>query len=155
LSGGVAASAAAGVTLIPQAKTLSHQVAVPTFVISNKESMAGSLTSSQQAELLPMNAKASGEFGGAKLLVENRSVSISLKQLQLQQSSSNGSTFGVSAKAPFQSTVKGGLILLFDPTVSAVSNGTDQELCMEMKRASLAKYRNAVLESWKRQVETM
>jgi hypothetical protein len=135
-----------GVTLIPQAKTMSHQVAVPTFVNANKESVGVSMSSSTSAtggvasassilkpiESLSGNIKAAGEASA---------VSMSLKQQS-----------GGAMKAPFQSTIKGGLTLLFDPTVSAVNNdGNDQDVTMEMKRASLFKYRNVVLESWKRQ----
>eukprot|EP00557_Chaetoceros_sp_GSL56_P008687 CAMPEP_0176496526 /NCGR_PEP_ID=MMETSP0200_2-20121128/11239_1 /TAXON_ID=947934 /ORGANISM="Chaetoceros sp., Strain GSL56" /LENGTH=405 /DNA_ID=CAMNT_0017894481 /DNA_START=141 /DNA_END=1358 /DNA_ORIENTATION=- len=161
LGAGSRVGVGAGVTLIPQAKTMSHQLAVPTFVISNnnnnnnsnsKESSVGvSLSSTatttatsaalKPPEALSGNVQTVGEVGGH----DNRTVSMSLMKQQ-------PSDVTAAKRAPYQSTIKGGQILLFDPTVPSVRNdGDDYDLSMEMKRASLLKYRNVVLESLKRQ----
>lgn len=132
------------VTLIPQAKTLNHQLAVPTSV-NAKDSVSGET----------LSAGASLPLQGASVAETNRSVSIAWKQQSsaVVNATSTVTTLGGNAAArvsPFQSSIKGGLTLLYDPTV--VSDGDDQDISVEMKRASLKKYQSLVLESWKRQV---
>lgn len=158
-----------GVTLIPQAKSMSHQLAVPTFVNANKESSVGvglSLSSTSSATAgASANASATAASSSSsswkkpmesvsgtnvKATGEMSTLSMSLKQQQPPSGS------GTLKAAPFQSTIKGGLTLLFDPTVSSATNDrNDQDITMEMKRACLRKYRDVVLESWKRQGKTV
>lgn len=109
--------------LIPQAQLIPTAAPVASSLLTNTVSPGNALSSS-----LPQN-------GGGPTNPSAPAVSLSLNQPGASTSSSDGPS---SASKP-KKTLKGGLTLVYDP------DGDDgEELSMEERRASLARYQKSL-----------
>jgi hypothetical protein len=121
-----------GVTLIPQAKSLSSQVAVPS-VISKDQQPVGTGNGTGAGTGIGANASTNGNSSTKAPL------SLSLeKKGKAPPTSSTG----------FRKKIKGGLTLLYDTE----ADGDGKIISMEMRRASLDKYQQILKECHKKRL---
>lgn len=138
-----------GVMLIPQAKTLSHQVAVPTVIKKDVNMAMNNIGMSMGTGI---NIGASGNGNGSTVGTASSSLtqrigagSISLTLDKKRHVNGVGGSNGSSGKEfkTFQKSIKGGLSLMYDDEADG-----DGVVTMEMRRAKLEKYREVLEQCW-------
>lgn len=140
----------AGVMLIPQAKSLSSAVAVPSVISKDGDSSNQNLSSNGDGKGGGVDGSGTGAGAGAgQSEAAKTPLSLSLDPKEKSKKSSgtdttakettpngNGTSTGTGTTS-YRKKIKGGFTLLYDP--EADGNGT--VVTMEMRRAKLSKYR--------------
>ncbi len=125
-----------GVTLIPQAKTLSTQVAVPSVISKDQDNTSISATNGLSADNAIENA-ALGNGG----ITAKAPLSLSLEKKEKTAKAQLSNT-------GYRKKIKGGFTLLYDTE----ADGEGAVVTMEMRRAKLSKYQEILKASYKRRM---
>lgn len=153
------------VTLIPQAKSLSSEVAVPSVIQKDSASTGAAASGSGSASVPALNASTSRSPSVIDSKVTSH-LSLSLDKKDAKKSTgfastsdgASGSINRSSITSPgYRKKIKGGLTLLYDAeakeedaAASTSGDGGVTALSMEMRRAKLSKYKSVLKECFQK-----
>jgi len=130
--------------LIPQPKTLSRELAVPSVLKEkNKDALTDASGSSRSifglmANMIDRESHQDGTMANGKIETKT---SLSLTKMSPTKKQST-----YQPPSSLQKKIKGGLTLFYD----AEADGKGIVVCMEQRRAMLSKYRKAMECAWSR-----